>query len=145
MALAAANLHALLETIGNGTLAALLALRESGTAAKRTSTGGIAHTNNAHAFDAGNLSITCHARGHLDLDGVISIRYRANTGRAGDVTNDGCRLERAGIRAAGSAVDGSIERAGAIFIDLKKWESSAPESAWLLEWKLGYQPGDRSS
>lgn len=90
-----ANLHALLETVGNSPLASRRGLRESHRATERSSTSAVTDTSNADVVNTGDSSIASHAGGHLDLHVELGAGSEGDSLHAetGDVLGDSGTLE----------------------------------------------------
>jgi len=92
-------------------------------AAKGTSEGVVAHADDADVVGATQLPRALGALlGHLDLDGVLDERGdgQAGNAKAGGVLDDLGSLEGLGVLAAGRAVDGSRQGAGAVLVHLRE-------------------------
>jgi hypothetical protein len=137
-ALSLERLGPLLEAVFNSSLPRSRALREGGTAAKRTSRSRVSDPHNAHIVDAGNGPVAGHTRRHLHRQGELTGGRQAQAPKpdARDVLRHLGRLERGRVRAARRAVDGGLEWAGTVLVDLgygvhfSIWPTLVPKE-WL--------------
>jgi hypothetical protein len=116
-----ANLHALLELVGDGTLPRSCALSKGDRSTERPSCSAIAYAHDANIRGAGNRSVASHTSGHLDLHLELGVGCQRDTlhTEAGNVLCDCRRLHSSLIGSARCSVDIGLERTSAILIDLR--------------------------
>lgn len=117
---AVVELHALLEAVGNGALAASGGLGEGSRATEGAGTSTVADTDDADVGGHADLAVAGHTSGHLDLDGEVGVGGEGQTldAEARDVSGDLSALESLLLGAAGGAVDIGGHGTGAILVDL---------------------------
>ena len=116
-----ANLHALLEPVGNGALPCRGRLGEGNGATKGTGSGAVSDASDADVVDTSDGGVAGHAGGHLDLHvefGAGGERDTLDT-EAGDVLGDCSGLESSLVGSTGGTIDISGEGTSAILVDLE--------------------------
>lgn len=121
------EVEALLEAVGNGSLACGRALGEGSGATEGAGRSTVAETNDANVLGSTNLAVAGHALRHLDLDGVVGVggNGQACDAQSGHVLGDLGVLEGLCVRATRRRVDGGRERTSTVLVDLRVRDVSA--------------------
>jgi hypothetical protein len=116
-----ANLHALLEPVGNGPLACRRRLGESNGATEGTGSSTVPDTSDADIAGTTNSGVAGHTGGHLNLHVELGAGGERDTldTETGDVLGDGGGLESRLGGSAGGTIDISGERTRTILVDLR--------------------------